>query len=200
MKTGTKKFLYTIFAVILALGLGIGAILLSMLNVQASTEMMPGIEQILDEKSEKTPFRILELVNNSADAEIGYYISGQEPYLSQYQYTPTNVDGTKGETQTFSSVEEGLSVLPTKEQRQEFVEAKSDMVKNPLTPGSVFAWNADNPGTTSETSFPLSFKSYAEKYFLSKTDDASKWNRVELKESRKETLTGHYEEKDKPTL
>ena len=101
MKTGTKKFLYTIFAVILALGLGIGAILLSMLNVQASTEMMPGIEQILDEKSEKTPFRILELVNNSADAEIGYYISGQEPYLSQYQYTPTNVDGTKGETQTF---------------------------------------------------------------------------------------------------
>lgn len=81
MKTGTKKFLYTIFAVILALGLGIGAILLSMLNVQASTEMMPGIEQILDEKSEETPFRILELVNNSADAEIGYYISGQEPYL-----------------------------------------------------------------------------------------------------------------------
>ena len=76
MKTGTKKFLYTIFAVILALGLGIGAILLSMLNVQASTEMMPGIEQILDEKSEETPFRILELVNNSADAEIGYYISG----------------------------------------------------------------------------------------------------------------------------
>ena len=58
MKTGTKKFLYTIFAVILALGLGIGAILLSMLNVQASTEMMPGIEQILDEKSEETPFRL----------------------------------------------------------------------------------------------------------------------------------------------
>ena len=43
MKTGTKKFLYTIFAVILALGLGIGAILLSMLNAQASTEIMPGI-------------------------------------------------------------------------------------------------------------------------------------------------------------
>ena len=75
MKTGTKKFLYTIFTVILALGLGIGAILLSMLNVQASTEMMPGIEQILDEKSEETPFRILVLVNNSADAEIGYHIA-----------------------------------------------------------------------------------------------------------------------------
>lgn len=194
MKTGTKKFLYTIFAVILALGLGIGAILLSMLNVQASTEMMPGIEQIIDEKSAEKPFRILELVNNSADAEIGYYISGQEPYLSQYKYTPTNADGTKGDTQTFSSVEEGLSVLPTKELRQEFVEASSDMVKNPLASGSAFAWDADRPGTTSEASFPLSFKSYAEKYFLSKTDDASKWNRVDLKESRKETLNGHYEE------
>ena len=130
-----KEILIHDFCSNISLGLGIGAILLSMLNVQASTEMMPGIEQILDEKSEETPFRILELVNNSADAEIGYYISGQEPYLSQYKYTPTNADGTKGETQTFSSVEEGLSVLPTKEQRQKFVEAKSDMVKNPLTPG-----------------------------------------------------------------
>ena len=194
MKTGTKKFLYTILAVILALGLGIGAILLSMLNVQASTEMMPGIEQIIDEKSEETPFRILELVNNSTDAEIGYYISGQEPYLSQYKYAPTNADGSKGDPQTFSSIEEGLSVLPTKEQRKKFVEASSGMAKNPLASGSAFAWNADSPGTTREASFPLSFQSYAEKYFLSKTDDAAKWNRVELKESRKETLNGHYEE------
>lgn len=66
MKTGTKKVLYTFIAVVSALGLGIGAVLVSMLNVQASTEMMPGIEQILDEKSEKTPFRILELVNSSS--------------------------------------------------------------------------------------------------------------------------------------
>ena len=88
MKTGTKKVLYTFIAVVFALGMGIGAVLLSMLNVQASTEMMPGIEQILDEKSEETPFRILELVNHSSDAEIGYYISGQEPYLTQYTYTP----------------------------------------------------------------------------------------------------------------
>ena len=118
MKTGTKKVLYTFIAVVFALGLGIGAVLLSMLNVQASTEMMPGIEQILDEKSEETPFRILELVNHSSDAEIGYYISGQEPYLTQYTYTPEHTDGSTGESQTFSSIEEGLSVLPTKEERQ----------------------------------------------------------------------------------
>lgn len=191
MKTGTKKVLYTFIAVVSALGLGIGAVLVSMLNVQASTEMMPGIEQILDEKSEKTPFRILELVNSSSDAEIGYYISGQEPYLTQYTYTQNTTDGSTGESQTFSSVEEGLSVLPTKEERQKFVEASdTDQVKNPLD----FSWNADSPGTGSEADYPLSFKSYAEKYFLSKTDDSTKWNRVDFKQSRKETLTGHYEE------
>ena len=191
MKTGTKKVLYTFIAVVSALGLGIGAVLVSMLNVQASTEMMPGIEQILDEKSEKTPFRILELVNSSSDAEIGYYISGQEPYLTQYTYTQNTTDGSTGESQTFSSVEEGLSVLPTKEERQKFVEASdTGQVKNPLD----FSWNVDSPGTGSEADYPLSFKSYAEKYFLSKTDDSTKWNRVDFKQSRKETLTGHYEE------
>ena len=196
-KAGTKensikKVLYPVSAVVLALGLGIGAILLSMLDVQASTEMMPGIEQILADKSDNdTPFRILELVNDSADAEIGYYISGQEPYLTQYKYTPIKEDGTKGDTQTFSSIEEGLSVLPTKEERQEFVEASdTSQIKNPLD----FSWNEDNPGTTKKADYPLSFKSYAEKYFLSKTDDATKWNRVDLKETRKETLIGHYEE------
>ena len=196
-KAGTKensikKVLYPVSAIVLVLGLGIGAILLNMLNVQASTEMMPGIEQIIADKSDDdTPFRILELVNDSADAEIGYYISGQEPYLTQYKYTPTKEDGTKGDTQTFSSIEEGLSVLPTKKERQKFVEASdTSQIKNPLD----FSWNEDNPGTTNKANYPLSFKSYAEKYFLSKTDDATKWNRVDLKETRKETLTGHYEE------
>lgn len=191
MKADIKKVLYPISAVVLALGLGIGAILLSMLNVQASTEMMPGIEQILDEKSSETPFRILELVNKSTDAEIGYYIAGQEPYLTQYKYTPTNTDGSEGDSQTFSSVEEGLSVLPTEEQRREFVQGSNNMVKNPLTSG--IAWNEGSTGTT-QVDYPLSFKSYVEKYFLSKTDDATKWNRVDFKENRKETLTGHYEE------
>ena len=190
MKTGTKRILYTISAVVLALGLGIGAILLSMLNVQASSEMMPGIEQIIDEKSNQTPFRILELVNQSSDAEIGYYISGQEPYLSQYTYTPEKSDGTTEKSQTFSSVEEGLSVLPTTKLRKEFVEGSSSMVKNPLD----LSWKANNPGTTKEEDYPLSFKSYAEKYFLSKTDDGTKWNRVDFKKARKETLKGHYEE------
>ena len=117
-----------------------------------------GIEQIIDEKSNQTPFRILELVNQSSDAEIGYYISGQEPYLSQYTYTSEKSDGTTEKSQTFSSVEEGLSVLPTTKLRKEFVEGSSSMVKNPLD----LSWKANNPGTTKEEDYPLSFKSYAE--------------------------------------
>ncbi len=83
----------------------------------------------------------MELVNSSSDAEIGYYISGQEPYLTQYTYTQNTTDGSTGESQTFSSVEEGLSVLPTKEERQKFVEASdTGQVKNPLD----FSWNVDS--------------------------------------------------------
>ncbi len=47
MKTGTKKVLYTFIAVVSALGLGIGAVLVSMLIVQASTEMMPESNRFL---------------------------------------------------------------------------------------------------------------------------------------------------------
>ena len=68
MKTGTKKVLYTFIAVVSALGLGIGAVLVSMLNVQASTEMMPGIEQILDEKSEEKGSILKDLKDKQKEA------------------------------------------------------------------------------------------------------------------------------------
>ena len=57
-----------------------GLLLQTTMSVQAATAM-PGIETIIKDNSEDKPFRILELVDNSADAEIGYYISGQEPYI-----------------------------------------------------------------------------------------------------------------------
>ena len=68
-----------------------GLLLQTTMSVQAATAM-PGIETIIKDNSEDKPFRILELVDNSADAEIGYYISGQEPYIKlyTYQYTDEN--------------------------------------------------------------------------------------------------------------
>ena len=47
---------------------------------------MPGIETIVKDNSKDKPFRILELTDNSEDAEIGYYISGQEPSVKLYTY------------------------------------------------------------------------------------------------------------------
>lgn len=91
----------------------------SVLSVQASSEMMPGIETIVNESTEEDPFRILELVDSSDDAEIGYYISGQEPSLKLYQYQYTDADGNT-QAVHFSTIKDALSKLPEK-RRTEFV-------------------------------------------------------------------------------
>ena len=75
MKFKHKKLLISGTAVAAAGVLGAGTLLQSVLSVQASSEMMPGIETIVSESTEEDPFRILELVDSSDDAEIGYYIS-----------------------------------------------------------------------------------------------------------------------------
>ena len=81
MKSKHRKIFLSGAAVATAGALGVGALLQTVLSVQASSDMMPGIETIVSENTENEPFRILELVDNSKDAEIGYYISGQEPSL-----------------------------------------------------------------------------------------------------------------------
>ena len=93
MKFKHKKLFISGTAVAAAGALGVGALLQSVLSVQASSEMMPGIETIVSENTEDDPFRILELVDSSENAEIGYYISGQEPSLKLYQYQYTDADG-----------------------------------------------------------------------------------------------------------
>ena len=92
MRIKHRKIFISGTAVVAAGVLGIGTLIQTSLSVQASAEMMPGIETIVDENSSEKPFRILELVNNSADAEIGYYVSGQEPYIKLYtwQYQDEN--------------------------------------------------------------------------------------------------------------
>ena len=125
MRFKHKKLFISGAAVAAAGALGVGALLQTVLSVQASSDMMPGIEQIVSENTEDEPFRILELVNNSEDAEIGYYISGQEPSLKLYQYQYTDSSGNS-QTVHFSSVQEALSKLPTA-QRSEFMQnIKSD--------------------------------------------------------------------------
>ena len=87
MKIRHKKIVASGTAVALAGILGVGALLQSSVSVQASPAMMPGIEQIVNDTTAEKPFKILEIVDNTSEAEIGYYVSGQEPYVKLYSYT-----------------------------------------------------------------------------------------------------------------
>jgi hypothetical protein len=177
MKCKHRKFLISGTAVVVAGALGIGTLIQTSLSVQASVEMMPGIETIVDENSSEKPFRILELVSNSADAELGYYVSGQEPSVKLYtwQYQDSN-----GQLQTmhFSSLAEGLQKLPTAKLRQEFamnVRLNADgEIDTSASTGirSVSDLTGEN--------VPVSYSNYQEKYFLSSSDDADQWKEIDF--------------------
>ena len=175
MRFKHKKLFISGTAVVAAGALGVGTLWQTVLSVQASSDMMPGIETIVSENTEEKPFRILELVNNSSDAEIGYYISGQEPSLKLYQYQYTDA---AGQTQTvhFSSVQDALSKLP-ETQRQEFI--------NNIRSNSDGSSNSDtgikNISAISEgKDGPLTYTEYKEKYFLDSGEDKSAWTKVDL--------------------
>lgn len=177
MRIKHRKIFISGTAVVAAGVLGIGTLIQTSLSVQASAEMMPGIETIVDENSSEKPFRILELVNNSTDAEIGYYVSGQEPYIKLYtwQYQDEN-----GDTQTmhFSSLEEGLKKLPTAKLRQEFASnVRLDSDGNIDTSVSTGIRSASG---FSGNDVPVTYSDYEEKYFLSSGDKESEWTKIDF--------------------
>ena len=104
MKIRHKKIVASGTAVALAGILGVGALLQSSVSVQASPAMMPGIEQIVNDTTAEKPFKILEIVDRKDEAEIGYYVSGQEPYVKLYQYQYTD-DKNQAHTITFDSLD-----------------------------------------------------------------------------------------------
>ena len=177
MKHKHRKLLISGTAVVAAGALGIGTLIQTSLSVQASVEMMSGIETIVDENSSEKPFRILELLGNSTDAELGYYVSGQEPSVKLYtwQYQDSN-----GQLQTmhFSSLAEGLQKLPTAKLRQEFamnVRLNADgEIDISASTGirSVSDLTGDN--------VPVSYSDYQEKYFLSSGDNADQWKKIDF--------------------
>ena len=119
MKIMHKKLAASGTAIVLAGVLGIGALLQTSVSVQASSVMMPGIEEIVnDTAGSSEPFKILEIVDKKEEAELGYYVSGQEPYIKLYEYHYQDSDGNE-EMMTFETLDDGLSKLPEKE-RYEF--------------------------------------------------------------------------------
>lgn len=198
MRFKHKKLFISGTAVAAAGALGVGALFQTVLSVQASSEMMPGIEQIVSENTEEKPFRILELVNNSADAEIGYYISGQEPSLKLYEYQYTD---SSGQTQTvhFSSVQDALSKLPTA-RRAEFIQ---NIRQNSDGSTSTDTGIKNISDISADKDGPLTYTGYAEKYFLD--SDESGWTKVDLTDfsgnSRTDTVSvnGTYQENSSGT-
>lgn len=221
MRFRHKKIFISGVALTVAGVLGVGALLHTSVSVQASSAMMPGIETIVSETSQAEPFRILEIVDDTKDAEIGYYVSGQEPYIKLYEYTPD--DGSQ--PIHFSSLEEGLSKLPTRELRQEFAnnfkyvrDENSDIQKdengNPKIAASDKIRDVREicyqPGKTDPvqgdeiTDYPLTYEEYQERYFL-KPDEteeqalAEGWKIVDLAETRKDVVKGNYVENPEGT-
>ncbi len=198
MKIRHKKIVASGTAVALAGILGVGALLQSSISVQASPAMMPGIEQIVNDTTAEKPFKILEIVDDTSEAEIGYYVSGQEPYVKLYSYTYKYKENNEEKEKTikFKTLEEGLKKLPTEELRKEFATNMNTGIKN-IQSSSYQAGSAD-----SEENYPLSYSEYQEKYFLSDSDDPEKWQKINFQKiddignSRTDTveIKGNYRE------
>ena len=199
MKIRHKKIVASGTAVALAGILGVGALFQSSISVQASPAMMPGIEQIVNDTTAEKPFKILEIVDDTSEAEIGYYVSGQEPYVKLYSYTYKYKENNEEKEKTikFKTLEEGLKKLPTEELRKEFATNMNTGIKN-IQSSSYQAGST----TDSEENYPLSYSKYREKYFLSDSDDPEKWQKINFQKiddsgnSRTDTveIKGNYRE------
>lgn len=181
MKIRHKKLIASGIALSLAGVLGAGALLQTSVSVQASYAMMPGIEQIVKDTSEEKPFKILEIVDNTNEAEIGYYVSGQEPYVKLYEYKYTDSDG-KEQTMKFQSLDEGLSKLPTLELRKEFamnVKLNQDGSSSTGIKQIQDVCYQEGSSTGKSADYPLSYSAYQEKYFLTQEEkDSNSWKEI----------------------
>ena len=204
MKIRHKKLIASGIALSLAGVLGAGALLQTSVSVQASYAMMPGIEQIVKDTSEEKPFKILEIVDNTNEAEIGYYVSGQEPYVKLYEYKDND---DQEQPMKFQSLDEGLSKLPTLELRKEFamnVKLNQDGSSSTgIKQIQDVCYQTENGGN--ESDYPLSYSEYREKYILTPDEKTTgswenDWKKIDFTDSTgkpksyKVQVKGNYQE------
>ena len=168
MKIKHKKVAASGIAIALVGVLGVGALLQTSVSVQASSAMMPGIEEIVkNASSDATPFRILEIVDDYSEAEIGYYISGQEPYIKLYKDKDGNIC-------SFTSLDDGLSKLTDSQTRKEFAENKKTDED-----GNAVSTEIKDISYAVGDNAPLSYSDYQERYFT----NPDNWKEIEFKNS-----------------
>ena len=206
IKIKHKKLLASGIAVAMTGILGVGALLQSSISVQASPDMMPGIEEIVNNTSSSDePFQILEIVDEKSEAEIGYYISGQEPYIKLYEYSYTDDEG-ETQTITFKNLDDGLSKLP-ENKRKEFAANVKISEDGSISTNGTNIKNIQNisyqDGISqgNEEDYPLSYTEYQEKYFLSDAEkEDTGWKKIDFVDSngnpRTDTMkmNGEYKE------
>lgn len=157
---------------------------LNSIKAQAGQETLPGIEKLRNEfiEEEKT-YRILEIQPNVTAAEVGFYVGGQEPFDSLLQ-----------DDNSWISWQEKLASLPTKEERENFMqqlEQEAQMVLNalegngqpPFSLSSPFYEEIENIASLEEAEAAgvSSFTGTAgtmRGYFLAAEDETAKWQVV----------------------
>ncbi|MDO4555221.1 MAG: DUF5057 domain-containing protein [Lachnospiraceae bacterium] len=142
-------------------------------------EGFPGISVITGNHPEKDPLKILEIVEDASQAQIGAYVKGQEPYIKLEGY---------------DSLEEGLASIQGQEKRKAFAENKitgEDGTGKYMDFSSAYTTKEEGQ---EEIAGPLSFEEYMEKYFLTEEDDENSWNYLKLNEKETIRLKGMYQE------
>lgn len=178
MNSKLKKRCIRCGALMAATAVVAGIFFQTTLFVEAAMEKMPGIETIVKDNSKDKPFRILELTDNSEDAEIGYYISGQEPSVKLYTY---EYQDASGNTQTvhFQTFEEGLAKLPEIQRKEFAMNVKLDENGNINADASTGIQKINMTASDADTA-PLSYSDYQEKYFLDNSDRTEDWTKIDL--------------------
>lgn len=170
-----KKIALSAAAAVMILVLTASLLIGSGLMVQASDQMMPGIETIIEENSQDKPLKLLEIVSDYKDAQLGYFVGGQEPYIRLYQ----KLTGQTGDG--FADLEDGLSQIQSAQERREFAEG----TKFPLLQSLKSAGGKDAP---------FSYAPYEEAYFLGGEEQKTGgWKRVEFVNPITVLLHGRYE-------
>lgn len=124
-----------------------------------------GLDTLIQQKTDDTEtFRILEIVKDKDDAEIGFYIRGNEPF---------SVD-ENGEAVDFETT---LSKIADQEKRKTYV---NNLLEKRLK---------GKYGAQGDENFPISYSEYKDSYFV---DDESGWKWVKFPQNEYVKLKGEY--------
>lgn len=142
-------------------------------------DYFPGITEMKKSYTKNHPFRILEIVEDSTQAELGAYISGQEPFVKMEGY---------------ESLEDGLSKLDSREKREDFA---NNQLKD--SDGTRKYRDFTSVLTGEEQQGPLNYSEYEEEYFLTAKEKKDGWKQIRLAEKETIVLKGSYEKTEEGT-